>query len=981
MTSPHICLACRRRISQIRPRKAVQWLPKASRASFISLANISRTTIERDSKGDRPGPDEVKKHKAKNPKSARQAKLWAPQEATWENPGDELESLFQESLKTPDPQATDRSKEDIGRKTDPSPRSVLQTTHPPEAGTNFSEQLGPNFERSLDGPVPTGTHGLGDVAEGKEYGVVGFSRPAPQGKQATVFNRNTPGDQLEILFKETLNPPLPPTTKSSSPEFLQQYKNAENLKVMVASEEFSAAECWGFFLEHFGPSPWKREATDSASTPSYLSVREGRHTGRSLFRKILLAKVDDPTSTILPTFTHISRVYLQLDILDGRDWSQMLIVLMQNILRCRQHSSTDLVQENALILDLLGCWNAVFRQPSDCDFPHTTSTTLDWSKSPKLAIKFAAQLQAKKGSRASLAMLAPVIPIGQLNSIPLLATATFALLPEDSIAAQATVLDAVPFTSVLRQLIALPNLKLNEVVSDKLKASNNPQRAAVQDFVRSSWDRIRARAGSSREHVTNQSQNQSHSQSANIRGHSFVYKKLQELMARHNPGQVDVLWSEVMHYPVQQLPEGTVETYNPKHTPNGVLGPAICNNFILVYMALRQPNSAINVWNHMIKKGLQPNLTTWDSMLSGCKLGRDPKALEGIWAKMQALKVNPDVVCWTTRVSGLIECNRVVESIRALDEMGRAWLRAARTKYGDEKTEALQEAGDIDGVVKPTIATINAAIAGLLRRRKPEEAHRVLAWAAKFGIRPDVYTYNTLLRPLIREGQVKHAMGLLQQMRRDGIEADVATFTTLLEETFRYSESHTAEDQQEIIAEVFTGMEDAGIRANLHTYGKIMYHLLLNNNIKSKAIQAVMARMAKQGLQPGPHIYTMLVQYHFSRSPPDLDAVRALIERSKEEIGSVDHIFWDRVIEGYSHLGDTASAIRILGKASGPRSWYTLQDVLTALVKNGEWDTAKTLVRNAKLDSGGVLLDPEVKGKEGQHQFWRLVAELDLLNA
>jgi len=284
--------------------------------------------------------------------------------------------------------------------------------------------------------------------------------------------------------------------------------------------------------------------------------------------------------------------------------------------------------------------------------------------------------------------------------------------------------------------------------------------------------------------------------------------------------------------------------------------------------------------------------------------------------------------------------------------------------------------------VKPTIATINAAVAGLLRRRKPEAAHRILTWAGKFGIHPDNTTYNTLLQPLIRDGRSKEAMALLQQMQHDGIQADVVTFTTILEETFRFSEDHTVEEQQDIIANVFSQMEAAGIRANLHTYGKIIYQLLLNNKTDLTAVNAVMERMSRQGLHPGPHIYTMLVEYYFSRQPPDLDAVRVLIERSKLGDGNNDHIFWDRVIQGYAVLGDTTTAVRILGKVSRPGmriGWITLQHVLTALAQNQEWEIARALVRNAKLDSGGPLAD-NIKGKEGEHGFWRLATQLELLD-
>jgi hypothetical protein len=217
-------------------------------------------------------------------------------------------------------------------------------------------------------------------------------------------------------------------------------------------------------------------------------------------------------------------------------------------------------------------------------------------------------------------------------------------------------------------------------------------------------------------------------------------------------------------------------------------------------------------------------------------------------------------------------------------------------------------------------------------------------------------------------------------MNDDGLKADVATFTTVLDETFRDAE-HSSEEQSKIVANIFTEMEAAGIQANLHTYGKIIYHLLECSSGDLTAVNGVLERMSREGLQPSPYISTMLVEYYFSRDPPDLDAVRFLIDRSRLEPESVDHIFWDRVIEGYSGVGDTTSAMRVLGKVhsgSGRVSWTTLQKLLSALAQNQEWDVARTMVRNTKIDTGGPLPD-HVHGKKDQHRFWGLAAELELL--
>lgn len=289
---------------------------------------------------------------------------------------------------------------------------------------------------------------------------------------------------------------------------------------------------------------------------------------------------------------------------------------------------------------------------------------------------------------------------------------------------------------------------------------------------------------------------------------------------------------------------------------------------------------------------------------------------------------------------------------------------------------------NMTGIARPTVETVNAAIVGFIRRQRPEKAYGVLSWASKLGISPDAVTYNTLLRPLIRDNNSKQARLLLQHMQKQGVEADVATFTTILDETFRSSDQQTSEEKQELVTTVFSEMKAAGVVMNLNTYGKIIYELLQSPNADMVVVHPILQMMAEQGLQPNSHIYTTLVEHHFKQNGPDLEAIRSLIERSKQ-VGSVDHIFWDRVIEGYSRAGETVSALKMLDEVKSKghtASWVTLRTLLVALVDREEWDSARGLVRGVKLDSGAPLPEHE-KGSEGQHRFWRLVNELELMDA
>jgi pentatricopeptide repeat protein len=785
-----------------------------------------------------------------------------------------------------------------------------------------------------------------------------------------------PGDHLESLFAESIKAP---TTLSKLPPqdlpTITPYQNAEILKKKVGDVDSPAIEAWSFFLEHFGPGPWKSDAINRNTSPPYIYMRDGLYSGRALILRIVQARDDDPFSTILPTFTEVMSVYSQLGVLNGTDWTDVLFSLIARLLEFQKSEPRNSSHEDMLISDLVGCWNVVFRQVGQSQRRVTTDeTSYDWSHVPSISSKDAIDAYRKRGIQGCFGLLVPNIPFHHLNSVPVVAAATFNLLSQEHIAQKSVVREAAPLISSLGRVIGLLSLDTRPTTTP-----TGPAAAFVDEFVKSTWPGTRELATrflSQRAAKTPISS----SRGAALTRSSFLHKRLHDALTRQDIHQVDRLWTDIVELPARKEQSIHGEQAD-KADPKGFFTIRTCNQFILTYMALRRPNRAIDVWNQMLSKGLSPNISTWDCMLTGCKKSRDFKALEGVWARMQDLQVQPDAVCWTTRISGLVECNQFDRAMHALDEMGQIWLAAARRQHGSKKKiDELRDVGDVPDAIKPTTSTVNAAIGGFLKKHREGDAHRILAWAANYGIRPDTITYNTLLRPLIRNGQTEEALALLQKMNDDGLKADVATFTTVLDETFRDAE-HSSEEQSKIVANIFTEMEAAGIQANLHTYGKIIYHLLECSSGDLTAVNGVLERMSREGLQPSPYISTMLVEYYFSRDAPDLDAVRFLIDRSRLEPESVDHIFWDRVIEGYSGVGDTTSAMRILGKVhsgSGRVSWTTLQKLLSALAQNQEWDVARTMVRNTRIDTGGPLPD-HVHGKKDQHRFWGLAAELELL--
>ncbi|TVY29284.1 Pentatricopeptide repeat-containing protein, mitochondrial [Lachnellula hyalina] len=786
---------------------------------------------------------------------------------------------------------------------------------------------------------------------------------------------NKQGDILESLFEQTLSPK---STEDGSlqPQFsLEPYQNAETLKKML-EENSSVGDSWHFFMEHFGPDIWLQ---NRQTMPSYVNT-----PARLLLRQLTQAKSRDPFSKTLPTVSELSWAYLKLGLLHGQDWADLVFILIENIIILRRESLKDLAREERILMDLLGAWNVICRQsdlPSLSPSPDDP-TSYNWSSVPHISKNDVVQTERKRGTLggalAPFALLAPSFPFRQLNSIPLITVATFVLLEKDLTLDKSTILDAAPFLSALRNALGGSGYD----VSQLFEAAHGPGVEAVSDFVVREWPMVR-------DTVLKKTEPQKVSAPAseiaqdNLSAKPYMeldlYKRLENAFKLRDGPQVDRLWANAMELPVSQDSKQDDASSTDIDKGMKTLSPKLYNFFIMAYMGLRKPNRAIDVWNHMVGNGLTPNVKTWTSMLSGCKVARDKNALESIWERMQKSQVKPDVPCWTARISGLIDLGRPEAGLEALSEMGHLWMAANRRKKGNKKPEVLPVA--LQDAVKPTIETINAAISGLLRKRKDEAASRVLDWANKLDIRPDAATFNILLRPLIRDGRSQEVKALLQQMHSLGIPADTTTFTVILEETFRNIGDQSPERLVEIVSGIFSEMSSVGIEASLHTYSRVIYQLLQIVQEDMTAVNAVLERMAKQGLQASPHIYTMLIEHHFSLQPPNLDAVRNLVDAARLRAGSTDNVFWDRVIEGYARAGDTASALRILGKLNdkaNEASYYTLRTLLVALVQNQELDLARTLVQNTRIDRGGPLPASE-RGKDGQHEFWALARELHML--
>ena len=791
-------------------------------------------------------------------------------------------------------------------------------------------------------------------------------RGASNGKRKIQFIQREPDGHdgfLEELFRSSAqqdrSPPVVPPTDADGAE----PNPLTTLEGMLSRTEKGAlARCWVYFREHYGSLDSEHLRRPSTSDRSRLA--RPRVVGSLLRRTIIEhckhGRQEDPD---VPSPADAVRNIVGLGLMREEFWTETLWRLL-----C--HSSSVGADASPLedMKSVLNVWKVFFEtfkaQGQETDQRTTTDPT-DWACIPNAKIIEGLRQPASKSFEARFFRLFPNFPNSYENTaLSHAAAATFDRLTRSEEAMKAnTVNSNRPFVAFMAQVLAGSALYPRRAESRlaKLNCSMDPFLESIQ------WQDLPTRASVWRRVTLGGTHpNPPHT--------SVVYKaKLERALQERHVGKFEALWEEVT-----ELPRGdpTVPT----------LSIEIYNSIIQGFMSLRRPSRAVSVWHEMTSRGLVPTQKTWNALMGGGRYMPDSEYLEEVWKRMTQAGVNPDVVCWTTRIHALM-CSRDWRlAVRALNDMGQAWLEATK-KAGKFEGQDMSTLGDIDDIVKPTKETVNAALSGLLRKRQMDVACEVLTWADSLGIKSDIVTYNTLLRPLIRTGQREETQALLQVMEQNGIKPDIVTFTMILDGLFPGPSSSSSTSvgippSSETIVRILAELEASGIPPNQHSYSALVDGLIkVHGNLS--AAQTILTHMSNRGIKPSIHIYTMLLTHHLAQHPPDLAAVDALWKRiTTENRGIVDSLFLDRIVEGYAHSSATHLVpmqhflARMFQRGDVP-SWRCLCAVLAAFFREGEVERARILVGDVRFNRGNYRDAGGPRGHANQEpKFWRLVGEL-----
>ncbi|KAF2793699.1 hypothetical protein K505DRAFT_305303 [Melanomma pulvis-pyrius CBS 109.77] len=459
----------------------------------------------------------------------------------------------------------------------------------------------------------------------------------------------------------------------------------------------------------------------------------------------------------------------------------------------------------------------------------------------------------------------------------------------------------------------------------------------------------------------------------------FFRKRIHKaVLQQEHSGILENIWEQVL------------KAYSPGNSRGNdpIIPEQLYNSLLTGFMALSLPERSVEVWNHIIASGINPDVKTWTAMLDGCSRARDLDGLNAIWARLLKSGIEPDEYAWTTRVHALISLRQINGGFAALDQMGKKWIVAETAiksppKTGNKKLPKVT----INHSTKPSIEVVNGAITALVQvseraltfAQKKDFVQKVLQWAGNFSLKPDARTYNTLIMMYIKGGDYTTSFKLLRQMEKEAILPDVATYTMLIRSAFDNEKfaNLSESEQADRVVSIFTELETGGVELNTQIYSSIVDRLLKQYE-NFTAVRAVIDHMMSRKIMPSPHIYTSLVTQYFQQTPPNIAAVDALWMQILSTLGMMtDKILFDRIIEGYAANGEVGRMMAILTRMSMHGklpSWNALTAVVTALGQAGDWERIHQIIRDVQrgegVGKGGVT-----GGRKGQEFFFHVVVE------
>ncbi|XP_010028839.2 pentatricopeptide repeat-containing protein At2g17140 [Eucalyptus grandis] len=266
-----------------------------------------------------------------------------------------------------------------------------------------------------------------------------------------------------------------------------------------------------------------------------------------------------------------------------------------------------------------------------------------------------------------------------------------------------------------------------------------------------------------------------------------------------------------------------------------------------------------------------PDLISYSTVISGlCKAGRVEEAKK-MFAEMMSRKIRPDSVIYDSFVYALCKEGKLSSAFRVLKDM---------EKKGCSRR----------------LQTYNSLILGLGRKNQIFEIYGLLDEMKERGIPPNVCTFNNFIRCLCEGGRINDAPSILDEMIEKGVFPNITTFKILIRAFCKAGDFGLAQEMFEIAL-------------NICGHKEPLYSLLFNELLAGKEIEAA-EELFKAAINRHFDLEDFLSNHliNILCNEGKIDDASGILNRMIDSGYGIDPASFMPVIDGLRHKGNKKEA-------------------------------------------------------------------------
>jgi pentatricopeptide repeat protein len=353
--------------------------------------------------------------------------------------------------------------------------------------------------------------------------------------------------------------------------------------------------------------------------------------------------------------------------------------------------------------------------------------------------------------------------------------------------------------------------------------------------------------------------------------------------------------------------------------------------FLTGFLRCHRRDLAENLWNDMLKFGIQPGVITWTALLDGFDSMGEADAASTSWDHMVSQGIRPGILTYRAIISTLFNARRPDDAIEKFAIFQR-----------DLTNGSLPDTGD-------ALPVYNTVLHGLLNNGRAGDATALLQNLRQKGPKPDIVSYNTFLRHHGRRGEFRAVSVLLERLREDGLTGDAFTFSSVLSALLKVGRT-------DAIDIVLSLMRKQNVEPNVAVFSAIIDHQLRESS--EQGLRMAMELLQKMETNPDAHpndvTYTgVLASLHRQVWPNTAlaeECRRYVLKRMEERNIQLNRVTYHILIKACLENPEPEGLQGALGyykemaNRNVPTNYDTWYVLLHGLISREEWAVADEMV-------------------------------------